>query len=43
LIGHPRFASSRIYQETPVGVVIGLAYTEYGGSLIFLEAMKSSF
>jgi ATP-dependent Lon protease len=25
------------------GVVTGLAYTEYGGSLIYIEAMQSSY
>jgi ATP-dependent Lon protease len=43
LLGHPRFMSSRLYNKTPVGVIAGMAYTEFGGSLIFLEAMKSSF
>jgi len=43
LIGHPRFSSSRFYSSTPSGVAIGLAYTEYGGSLIFIEALQSSF
>lgn len=42
-LGNPRFMSSRIYNETPVGVIAGMAYTELGGSLIFLEAMKSSY
>jgi endopeptidase La len=42
-IGHPKFSKSRFYQQTPPGVVIGLAYTEYGGSLIYLEATQSTF
>ena len=29
--------------EVPKGVAIGLAYTGYGGSILFLEARKASF
>jgi len=42
-IGHPKFSKSRFYTQTPPGVVIGLAYTEYGGTLIFIEATQSAF
>lgn len=42
-IGSPKFDSKRIYQETPPGVVIGLAYNEYGGSILFIEATRSSY
>ena len=39
MIGHPIFPSSRFYNNTPSGVSLGLAYTEYGGSLIYIEAI----
>jgi ATP-dependent Lon protease len=39
MIGLPIFTSDRYYEKTPIGVVMGLAYTEMGGSLIHLESM----
>eukprot|EP01080_Neovahlkampfia_damariscottae_P005448 gene5448-9261_t len=39
MIGLPIFTSDRYYEKTPIGVVMGLAYTEMGGSLIYLESM----
>ena len=42
-IGSPKFDSKRIYDKTPPGVVIGLAYNQYGGSILFIEATRSSF
>jgi len=42
-IGFPKFDSKRIYDKTPPGVVIGLAYNEYGGSILYIEATRSSF
>ena len=37
-IGTPIFASKRIYDVTPPGVVTGLAYNAYGGGILFIEA-----
>jgi len=42
-IGPPKFDSKWIYKQTPPGVVIGLAYNEYGGSILYIEATRSSF
>jgi len=38
LIGSAPFKSDRIYQETPPGVVVGLAWTAMGGSTLYAEA-----
>eukprot|EP00210_Caulerpa_lentillifera_P005814 g5560.t1 len=38
LIGSAPFKSDRIYQKTPVGVVVGLAWTAMGGSTLYAEA-----
>jgi ATP-dependent Lon protease len=43
LIGPPQFSSSKIYREMPAGVVVGLAYNEYGGSTLYIEAQQASF
>jgi ATP-dependent Lon protease len=42
-IGSPRFSSNKIYQVTPPGVVAGLAYNEYGGSILYIEATRASY
>lgn len=42
-IGTPKFSSNRIYKQTPPGVVVGLAYNEYGGSILYIEATRSSY
>lgn len=39
MIGYGIFKEDRFYKDTPYGVVVGLAYTEYGGSLIYIEVM----
>lgn len=41
LVGKPIFTSDRLYQETPPGVVTGLAWTSMGGSILFIEAALS--
>lgn len=41
-IGPPIFGSKRIYQATPPGVVVGLAYNQYGGGILFIEATKAN-
>lgn len=36
-VGNPVFNTDRIYDETPPGVSIGLAWTSMGGSTLFIE------
>lgn len=38
LLGQPRFSSDRFYPHTPVGVVMGLAWTPMGGSTLYIES-----
>ena len=43
-IGHPLYRSSKFYTTyPPSGVVIGLAYNEYGGSILYIESSPNSF
>ena len=49
-VGNPIFEKEHIYNQPPPvvlsliqGVAIGLAYTQVGGSILFLEARKSTF
>lgn len=37
-VGPPPFASDRIYDVTPPGVVMGLAWTSMGGNSLYVEA-----
>ena len=37
-VGPPPFASDRIYETTPPGVVMGLAWTSMGGNTLYVEA-----
>lgn len=38
-IGSPIFSSKKIYPNLqPAGVVTGLAYNAYGGSILYIEA-----
>ena len=37
-VGQPPFSSDRIYERTPVGVVMGLAWTSMGGNALYIEA-----
>ncbi|TNV83820.1 hypothetical protein FGO68_gene1573 [Halteria grandinella] len=42
-IGHPIFKSNKFYGLLPPpGVVIGLAYNDYGGSILYIESTQSS-
>lgn len=41
-VGKPIFTHDRIYEETPPGVVMGLAWTAMGGSTLFIETAKRS-
>jgi len=36
-VGKPVFTHDRLYEETPPGVVMGLAWTAMGGSTLFIE------
>ncbi|XP_072294403.1 lon protease homolog, mitochondrial [Eucyclogobius newberryi] len=36
-VGKPLFTVDRMYQETPPGVVMGLAWTALGGTTLFIE------
>ncbi|KAF0306415.1 Lon protease, mitochondrial [Amphibalanus amphitrite] len=37
-VGKPIFTSDRMYQQTPPGVVCGLAWTAMGGSTLYIES-----
>jgi Lon-like ATP-dependent protease len=37
-VGKPIFTKDRLYDTTPPGVVMGLAWTAYGGSTLFIES-----
>nr|P93648.1 RecName: Full=Lon protease homolog, mitochondrial [Zea mays]AAC50021.1 LON2 [Zea mays] len=39
-VGKPVFQAERIYEHTPVGVVMGLAWTAMGGSTLYIETKK---
>ena len=38
--GQPPFTQDRIYDTTPPGVVMGLAWTSMGGATLYVEAAK---
>ncbi|VEU21260.1 DEKNAAC102155 [Brettanomyces naardenensis] len=38
-VGPPIFISDRLYQTTPPGVVMGLAWTSMGGSSLYIESV----
>jgi len=44
-LGNPIFEEENLYSndEIPAGVVTGLAYTQYGGSVLYLESRRRSF
>jgi Lon-like ATP-dependent protease len=35
--------SDKLFEEIPVGVVMGLAYTSSGGSILYIEVKQSAF
>ncbi|XP_008654838.1 lon protease homolog, mitochondrial-like isoform X1 [Zea mays] len=39
-VGKPVFQAERIYNQTPVGVVMGLAWNAMGGSTLYIETAK---
>ena len=40
-VGNPVFTSDRMYETTPPGVVMGLAWTAMGGSTLYIETALS--
>lgn len=38
-VGKPKFTSDRLYESTPPGVVMGLAWTAMGGSALYIETV----
>ena len=40
-VGNPIFTSERMYETTPPGVVMGLAWTAMGGSTLYIETAVS--
>ncbi|KAL2469091.1 Lon protease-like protein 1 [Forsythia ovata] len=40
-VGKPVFHAERIYDQTPVGVVMGLAWTAMGGSTLYVETSNA--
>ncbi|VDM62339.1 unnamed protein product [Angiostrongylus costaricensis] len=38
-VGRPKFPSDRMYEKTPPGVTMGLAWTAMGGSALYIEAV----
>jgi len=40
-VGQPIFSSTRMYDVTPPGVVMGLAWTAMGGSVLYIETVAS--
>ena len=41
-VGNPVFVSERLYDKTPPGVVMGLAWTSMGGSVLYIETVGLS-
>ena len=41
-VGSPVFTSDRMYDTTPAGVVMGLAWTQLGGSTLYIESVLDS-
>ncbi len=39
-LGKPKHTSDRFYEQTPVGVCTGLAWTALGGATLYVEAIK---
>ena len=40
-VGKPKFMSDRMYEITPPGVVMGLAWTSMGGSTLYIETASN--
>ncbi len=39
-LGKPMFISDRFYEQTPIGVAMGLAWTALGGATLYIETIK---
>lgn len=39
-VGKPVFQAERLYDQTPIGVVMGLAWTAMGGSTLYIETTQ---
>lgn len=39
-VGKPPFLSDRFYEETPIGVCMGLAWTSMGGATLYIETFR---
>ncbi|MBA3722428.1 MAG: endopeptidase La [Parachlamydiaceae bacterium] len=39
-LGKPVFTSDRFYENTPIGVAMGLAWTALGGATLYIESIK---
>lgn len=39
-LGKPIFTSDRFYKQNPIGVCTGLAWTAYGGAVLYVETIK---
>ena len=43
-VGLPIFKNQKMYSDIPpAGIIIGLAYNSYGGSILFIETSKYNF
>lgn len=42
-LGKPIFTHDRMYETTPPGVVMGLAWTSMGGSTLYIETAKRKY
>lgn len=40
-LGKPLFTSDRFYEETPIGVTTGLAWTSLGGATLYIESVAT--
>lgn len=41
-LGKPIFTTDRFYEQTPVGVCMGLAWTTHGGATLYIESIRVS-
>lgn len=41
--GRPKFPPEKLYNQLPSGVVMGLAYTYMGGSVLYIETARAKF
>ena len=41
-VGPPKYTSDRLYETTPAGVAMGLAWTQMGGAALYVESILES-